>query len=321
MPLGTDARGKEYTWTLRRTGDAVSRPRNGAARDRPVKPPGTSSGVYLYTARRGARTATVPFAVDDRARHKVLVVLPVMTWQGRNPVDDDGDGRPNQLAAGLPVRLAARLRRRRPCPGFPERTQPLLAWLDRERHRYDITTDVALADGRGPQLRGHSGVLVAGDAVWLTPRLQRRLRAFVTAGGTLASVGVGSFQRQVRLTPRLRLTDPTPPATADIFGARVTPLRNGVLRPDGGHRRRSGSSAGTSGRFTGYSVGRGDRARRGAGGSCRRRSTRTAPRSSSRCASAAAPSSASACRTCRAASALDPDVQTLMGRTWDLLSR
>ncbi len=105
VPLGTDARGKQYTWTARRTGAAVSR--RGTARRAIVrlKPPGSASGVYLYSARRAARTGTVPFAVDDRAHHPVLVVLPVMTWQGRNPVDDDGDGRPNLLSSGLPVRL------------------------------------------------------------------------------------------------------------------------------------------------------------------------------------------------------------------------
>ncbi len=149
VPIGTDARGEEYTWTVRRTGGAVSR--RGTARRAIIrlKPPGSSSGVYLFTARRGARTATVPFAVDDRARHKVLVVLPMMTWQGRNPVDDDGDGRPNQLSAGLPVRLP-RVFGTPVVPGFGERTQPVLAWLDRERHRYDVTTDVALATGVGP---------------------------------------------------------------------------------------------------------------------------------------------------------------------------
>ncbi|HMS61266.1 MAG TPA: hypothetical protein PKD63_03230 [Solirubrobacteraceae bacterium] len=318
VPLGTDARGREYTWTLRRTGDDVSR--RGTARRAivRVKPPGKTSGVQLYTSRRGARTATVPFAVDDRARHKVLVVLPVMTWQGRNPVDDDGDGRPNQLSTGLPVRLP-RVFGTPTVPGFPERTQPLLAWLDRERHRFDITTDVALATGTGPPLRGHSGVLVAGDAVWLTPRLQRRLRAFVTAGGTLASVGVESFQRQVRLTPRLRLTDPTPPASADIFGARVTPLRNGVFDLTAADDA-IGLFRGTSGRFTGYSV-----------------AEETSSPGGGRLLSSAVDADGAAIivalRVGRGTVIrfglpdlpsrlrIDPDVQTLMGRTWDLLSR
>ena len=34
-----------------------------------------------------------------------LVVLPALTWQGVNPVDDTGDGLPNTLRAGTPVAL------------------------------------------------------------------------------------------------------------------------------------------------------------------------------------------------------------------------
>jgi FlgD Ig-like domain len=318
VALGTDARGKRYTWTVRRAGAGVSR--RGTARRAIVrlKAPGEQSGVYLYTARRGARSGTVPFAVDDRASHPVLVVLPLMTWQGRNPVDDDGDGRPNQLVTGLPVRLA-RVFGTPVVPGFAEISQPLLSWLDRGHHRYDVTTDVALAAGTGPKLRGHSGVLFAGDAVWLPPALQRRLRAFVTAGGTLASVGVGSFQRQARLTPRLRLVNPTTAASADIFGARLATPRTGVFDLTGGDDK-IGLFRGTSGRFTGYSVAE----------------ETTSPGTARVLASAVDGEGATIIVALRVGRGIvirfglpelparlstDPDVQGLMGRTWDLLAR
>ena len=78
-----------------------------------------------------------------------------MTWQGRNSLDDDGDGLPNLLDRGVGAKLVPRLRRRRPARRTsPTREAPLLAWLDRSGHRYDITTDVALAAGRGPRLGG-----------------------------------------------------------------------------------------------------------------------------------------------------------------------
>ena len=318
IPLATDARGRRYTWTVRRAGAAVSRRGTANRAIVRLKAPGRSSGVHLYTARRGPHAATVPFAVDDRASHPVLVVLPVMTWQGRNPVDDDGDGRPDRLADGLPVRLR-RVYGLPVVPGFGDRTQPLLSWLDRAEHRYDVTTDVALASGVGPPLRGHRGVLVAGDAVWLTPGLQKRLRAFVTAGGTLASVGVESFQRQVRLTPRLRLTDPTPAASADIFGARLAPLRSGVF-----DLTRTtdtiGLFRGGSGRFAGYSV-----------------AEETASPGRAKVLASAVDGEGAviivALRVGRgtvirfglpelpARLSTDQDVQALMGRTWDLLSR
>jgi hypothetical protein len=193
-----------------------------------VTAPGRASGAFLFEVRRGARSASVPFAVDDRARHRILVVLPAMTWQGRNPVDDDGDGQPDLLADGLDVRLQRVIGVPR-TPGWGDREGPVMAWLAEGRRRFDVTTDVALAVGAGPRLAGHAGVLLPGDTVWLPPRLQRDLRRFVTRGGTLASAGVGSLQRQARLTPRLRLVNPTPPATTDIFGSRLAPLRRGPV--------------------------------------------------------------------------------------------
>ena len=226
VALLVDARGQRYDWSIRRVGGATIR-RGSATRPAvDLKPPGRDSGVYLFDVRRGARRAAVPFAVDDARRHRVLVVLPLMTWQGRNRVDDDGDGLPNTLSGGLGVKLGRVLASPLPA-GFAQREAPLLIHLDRNRHRYDVTTDVALAAGRGPRLGSHSGVLVAGDAAWLPRDLQRRLRRFVTSGGTLATVGTGSFQRQARLTGRLRLVDPTPPASADLWGSKVAAPRSG----------------------------------------------------------------------------------------------
>jgi hypothetical protein len=64
-------------------------------------------------------------------------------------------------------------------------------------------------------------VLLPSDVRWLPRGLQQRLRAFVRAGGTLASLGLDSLRRQVDVTPRGRLVDPTPPSSADLFGARL----------------------------------------------------------------------------------------------------
>jgi hypothetical protein len=317
MPLGTDARGERYAWSVRRTGSAPSR--RGSARRAVIrlKAPARESGAYVFTARRGSRSASVPFAVRNTVRHPVLVVLPLMTWQGRNPVDDDGDGRPNRLDDGLPVRLA-RVYGSPTVPGFADRAQPLLAWLDRAGHRFNVTTDVALATGAGPRLAGHAGVLVAGDAVWLPERLQRRLRAFVTAGGTLASVGVDSFQRRVRLTPRLRLIAPTARASADIFGTRLAPPRNGVFDLTA-QADAIGLFRGTSGRFNGYSV-----------------AEETVTPGGRVLASATDADGASVIVALRVGRgtvirfglpelpsriAADPDVEGLMERTWELLSR
>jgi hypothetical protein len=151
----------------------------------------------------------------------VLVVLPAMTWQVRNPVDDDGDGQPNLLDRGLPVRAGRVLAGDGLPAGFAQRDAPLLAWLARTGRRFDVTTDVALAAGSGPRLAGHKGVLLTSDTRWLPSRVQQRLRQFVRGGGTVASLGLDSLRRQVRLSPRGRLIDPTPAAPTDLFGGRL----------------------------------------------------------------------------------------------------
>jgi hypothetical protein len=164
--------------------------------------------------------------VDDRRDNRVLVVLPATTWQGHNELDDDGDGLPNTLDRGMPVRLGRVLAKGLP-QGITENEGPVLAALHRQGLRFDLTTDVALAAGRGPRIGSPAtrhGVLLAGDTVWLTKEVRRALRGFVAGGGTLASFGTGSLRAEVRQTAR-RLLAPTRLARADLFGARLEPVR------------------------------------------------------------------------------------------------
>jgi hypothetical protein len=226
-----DSRRRPYTWTVRRVGsDAVIK------RGRKTKPklrifaPRGKPGVYLMQIRTATRTTSVPFAVQDKQQRAVLVVLPVMTWQGRNPIDDDGDGMPNLLDRGVGAKLFRVYAGNGLPEGFGDRDAPLLAWLDRSHHRYDITTDVALANGQGPTLGSHKAVILPSDVRWLPRALQLRLRRYVRDGGRVASFGVDSLRRQVSISPRARLIEPTPPATTDIFGARLRPLQ-GLANP------------------------------------------------------------------------------------------
>jgi hypothetical protein len=150
-------------------------------------------------------------------------VLPALTWQGANPVDDDADGFPDTLAGGSrSVGLARPFANGRLPAALHRETTPLMQLLDAQHVRYDLTTDLALARGRGPGLTGHRGVLFAGSALWLTVRLDSQLRAFVRAGGHLASFGADAFRRTVRLTPTA-LTDPSPTQRANAFGEQTAP--------------------------------------------------------------------------------------------------
>ena len=226
-----DARGKAYTWSIRRLGEpGVIR---GSGRKTKfalnIHAPRGSSGIYLLAARRGSHVTRVPVPVQGRGHQPVLVVLPYMTWQGRNPVDDDGDGMPNLLDLGIGVRGARPFAGGGLPSGFLHFEAPVISWLDHTHRRYDITTDLALALGQGPKLEGHQGVLIPGDARWITNRLGAKLRSFVRGGGRLASLGTGSLERRVRISPHGRLYAPTPPAPTDLFGATLRPLAHGKV--------------------------------------------------------------------------------------------
>ena len=227
--VGVDSRGAAWNWTLRRVGSPVPsrRGRHSSGGSFRVRPPNGKSGLFLYEVRTRERAARVPLVVDDRADNRVLVVLPATTWQGRNPVDDDADGLPNTLENGGPVRIDRVFARDGLPQGLTESEAPLLAHLDRSGLRYDLTTDIALAVRRGPQIEGHRGVLLAGDTVWLTDDVRRRLRTFATGRGhTVVSLGTNSLRREVDQT-QTQLVEPTLAARTDLFGARLGPIREG----------------------------------------------------------------------------------------------
>ena len=79
----------------------------------------------------------------------MLVVLPATTWQGAQPASTTtATGVPTRSSAGLPVRIGRPYVKGGLPAQVPRHEALLLAQLDREGHRYDLTTDVALARGR-----------------------------------------------------------------------------------------------------------------------------------------------------------------------------
>ncbi|MGI8411848.1 MAG: N,N-dimethylformamidase beta subunit family domain-containing protein [Solirubrobacteraceae bacterium] len=227
-------------------------------------PPGTA-GLYQLSISSGSHRTAVPLIAYAAAApgtvrvrtegSRVLVVLPALTWQGLNPVDDDGDGIPNTLDAGGPVLL------RRPlADGLPadlNGESALLAYLDKAHLTYDLTTDLGLIDATGPSLSAYRGVVVAGSERWLPASLATALHSYVDQGGRVLSLGIDSLRRGVSVgsTPRGQTaTGPTPPAATDALGARpgalVTHNPNLVAVLHDG----LGIFTGTSGAFPGFDV-------------------------------------------------------------------
>ena len=207
-------------WTLRRIGDgrAVRRGRTRARVLRVALPRRTREGLYIVHIRsRGGAAARVPLAVAGRAEKPVLVVVPALAWQGLNPVDDDADGFPNTLLSDSSVGAARPFAHGRLPAALRRETAPLLRFLDAERLRYRLTTDLALARGSGPPIERHRGVLFAGSALWLTEEVDRRLREYVDGGGRVASFGTDAFRRTVQVNAT-RLSDPSPRQDANVFG-------------------------------------------------------------------------------------------------------
>jgi hypothetical protein len=260
-----DARGGAYAWRLRRAGEAriVAGGRARGPRLRIRVPRGQSALYELTLATRGRDVTryrtTVPLVVRTAKPRAVLVVLPALTWQGLNPVDDDGDGMPNTLDDSFPpTRRAGALLTRPFANGMPagiaQGEAPLLRFLDDNLLRYDLTTDVALATGDGPPLGSHHGVVLAGDARWITPGLRGKLRRYVRDGGRVWSLGTDSLRRVVQLDRGERHA-PSAPVATDALGGRprqplerpsapatITTYEEGTL----------GLFEGTSGAFSGY---------------------------------------------------------------------
>lgn len=220
IAFGVDARRSGYSWSIRRVG--ARHPRAGGSGSRPllrVAAPNGISGVYELSVQTATASTQAPFAVQGPGLQRVLVVLPAITWLGLDPQDEDADGLPDTLAAGLDVPTARVFAGGDP-PGFGDRIAPLLAFLDRHQLRYDVTTDLALAEHQGVAMHGHSGILLAGDEHWLPANVASQLRDFVRRGGNLATFGIAALRHTVTVANG-SLAAPSGPAATDIFGAKL----------------------------------------------------------------------------------------------------
>ena len=235
IPAGSDADvqvrspGLAYHWALSRGGTRRSIASGESTQATlPVHLPADGPGLYRLALRSPAGNTAIPIVAGAAPHAPVLVVLPALTWQGLNPVDDTGDGLPNTLANGGPINLNRPLVDGPPA-GIADEAG-LLAYLDASHRPYDLTTDLGLISGVGPRLAGHHGVVLAGSERWLPPSEMAALRSFVRAGGHILSLGVDSLRRGVTVAGN-RALHPTTPSATDALGARVGGLAAKTTAP------------------------------------------------------------------------------------------
>ena len=219
--VGVEAGGRRYDWSLRRLdGERVDHGRSGTTRLALRMPAGPAT-AFVLTVRTHAATARAVIPVRAPRARPVLVVLPALTWQGRNDVDDNGDGLPDSLARDRQAQVERPFARGRLPLGFKKSEAMLLAYLDRQKLRYELTTDLALARAGGAPLEDHEGVILAGDMRWLPQQLGDRLDEFVRGGGHLFSTGFDSLHRTMALGAQT-MSSPSERSEQDFLGADVS---------------------------------------------------------------------------------------------------
>jgi len=231
--VAVDSRRHRYSWTLRRVGSgAVVASGRSAAVGLRLRLPG-GSGLYTLSLRWGSHATAVPLVAGATGapgggssgsgvgRGRVLVVLPALTWQGENPVDDDGDGMPNLLTTGGPIAIERPFTNGLPV-GFRGEAG-LVADLRSSGLRYTLTTDLSLISGGSALLSHYSGVVFAGTERWLPAATGQALSTWVEQGGRVLSFGIDALQRTVTLGGG-QARDPSGPHTVDFLLGRPGPV-------------------------------------------------------------------------------------------------
>jgi hypothetical protein len=193
------AAGRRYRWRIHRRGSSRSLSK-GASRSATLRfrMPRSLAGLAFLQLSLGAHRYTVPFTVQPRRHRRVLVVLPTLTWQALNPVEQNGDGFPDIL----PLDPAVGLRRPLAGDGLPRgfgEAAALLGHLDGAHLRYDVKTDEDLLRAGTSVLRRYTGVLMAAPERFAPASLTGMLRSFTAGGGRVAWAGIGGFARNVQV--------------------------------------------------------------------------------------------------------------------------
>jgi hypothetical protein len=101
--------------------------------------------------------------------------------------------------------------------GWAAEVLPLLKVMAQSRISADATTDLALAQGRGPKMADYNGIVLAGEETWLPESLLRAIRNRVNAGKRVLDLGLDSLRRTVQIWGAV-ISSPSKPSRADALG-------------------------------------------------------------------------------------------------------
>ncbi len=233
VTIAVDSRRHRYSWALRRIGSGVLlRSGHSAAVGLKLKIPG--DGLYTLSLRWGSHRTAVPIVAGATGagagpggspgvgHRRVLVVLPALTWQGLNPVDDDGDGTPNLLSNGGPIQIERPFTGGLPS-GFGAEAG-LIHYLHASGLQFTLTTDLSLISGGASLLSHYSGVVFAGSERWLPATTGSVLSTWVEQGGHVLSFGIDALQRTVSVSGS-EASDPSHAHSVDFLLARPGPIQ------------------------------------------------------------------------------------------------
>jgi hypothetical protein len=149
----------------------------------------------------------------------------MISWLGRDPVDQSGDGVPDAFGTGEAVRFPRLFAYPEGVPpGLLSDIAPLLVRLDEQGVRYDLATDLDLTFGDAPT-DAQRGVLMAGEPTWVGRELADRLRTYVDAGGRLALFGPRALRATVTVGDAV-LARPSTVTAVDALGGRLGEVRD-----------------------------------------------------------------------------------------------
>jgi hypothetical protein len=165
------------------------------------------SGLYFAQLRaRDGRIGFAPFVVAPRrlGEHRILVVLPTLTWQAYNFRDDNGDGRGDTWYAGWKqdwAKLARPYLGRGVPPHFWHYDQPFLYWLAHTGRQVDFFSDSDLRSVSSSRAlsAAYDLIVFPGHHEYVTTREYDLIQGFRDRGGNLMFLSANDFFWKVTL--------------------------------------------------------------------------------------------------------------------------